>query len=91
MEFEWDEEKSEACFQGRGFDFAYAAQVFLDPSRTVLSDDRMIYGEARYQVYGTIEGRLFVVVFTQRQGRLRIISARKAIQREVKRHGRLQN
>ena len=91
MEFEWDEEKSEACFHYRGFDFAYATQVFSDPSRTVLSDDRMVYGEARYQVYGTIDGRLFLVVFTRRRKRLRIISARKANQREVKRYGRLQN
>jgi hypothetical protein len=91
MEFEWDDDKSEACFQERGFDFAYATQVFFDPDRTVLNDDRVIYGEARYQVYGTISGRLFVVVCTQRGGRLRVISARKANQREVKRYGRLQN
>ena len=91
MEFEWDDDKSEACFQERGFDFSYATQVFLDPDRTVLSDERMIYGESRYQVYGTVTNRLFVVVFTQRNGRLRIISARKANQREVKRYGRLQN
>jgi uncharacterized DUF497 family protein len=91
MDFEWDEDKSEACFQDRGFDFAYAAQVFFDPNRTVLPDDRMTYGEARYQVFGTIAGRLFVVVCTRRGGRMRIISARKANQREVKRYGRLQN
>ena len=91
MEFEWDDGKSEACFQKRGFDFAYATQVFLDPDRTVLSDERMIYGESRYQVYGTVTKQLFVVVFTQRKGRLRIISARKANQREVKRYRRLQN
>lgn len=89
MEFEWGEDKSEACLQERGF--AYAAQVFFDPDRTVLPDDRMTYGEVRYQVYGTIAGRLFVVVFTQRGGRLRIISARKGNQREVRRYGRLQN
>ena len=58
MDFEWDEDKSEACFQERGFDFAYAAHVFFDPDRTVLPDERIIYGEARYQVYGTIlDGR----------------------------------
>ncbi len=30
MKFEWDDAKSEACLRGRGFDFAYAARVFLD-------------------------------------------------------------
>jgi len=29
MEFEWDEEKSLCCLHERGFDFLYAAQVFL--------------------------------------------------------------
>jgi uncharacterized protein len=91
LEFKWDEDKSEACFQERGSDFACAAQVFFDPDRTVLPDDRVTYGEARYRVYGTITGRLFVVVCTQRGGRLRIITARKANQREVRRYGRLQN
>ena len=30
MEFEWDEAKSGACFEHRGFDFAYAVASFLD-------------------------------------------------------------
>ena len=40
MEFEWDEAKSQACFQERGFDFEYAAQAFFDPNRQVLQDTR---------------------------------------------------
>jgi uncharacterized DUF497 family protein len=32
MQFEWNEGKSEACFKGRGFDFAYAAMVFAAPN-----------------------------------------------------------
>ena len=35
MEFEWDEAKNSACFERRGFDFAYAVRAFLDPHRTV--------------------------------------------------------
>jgi len=35
MNFEWDEAKSEACFQERGFDFAYVARAFFDPDRLV--------------------------------------------------------
>jgi len=35
MDFEWDDAKSEACFAGRGFDFAYAIQVFFDPDRLI--------------------------------------------------------
>jgi len=45
MNFEWDEIKSEACFDERGFDFAYAAQAFFDPNRTIRADLRHSYGE----------------------------------------------
>jgi uncharacterized DUF497 family protein len=83
MNFEWDEDKSERCFTERGFDFAYAAQVFFDSNRVVKADTRRSYGEERYQVMGMVEQRLFALVYTPRQGVMRIISARKANQREV--------
>lgn len=84
MQFEWDEAKSEACFRNRGFDFAYAVFAFADPDRMVRQDSRYSYGEDRYQLIGRIEGRLFVLVYTPRNDVMRIISARKANQREVK-------
>lgn len=84
MQFEWDEAKSEACFRNRGFDFAYVAFAFADPDRMVRQDSRYSYGEDRYQLIGRIEGRLFVLVYTPRNDVMRIISARKANQREVK-------
>ena len=83
MNFEWDEAKSEACFRERGFDFAYAARAFFDPDRLIQADTRRSYGQERYQLLGKIEQRLFVVVYTPRDDVLRIISARKANQREV--------
>lgn len=86
IELEWDEAKSNACFEERGFDFAYAAQVFFDPYRIVQLDTRHDYGEDRYQVLGKIDGRLFVVVYTPRYYWTRIFSARKANQREVRRY-----
>jgi uncharacterized DUF497 family protein len=54
MNFEWDESKSDACFNLRGFDFAYAARVFFDPDRIVQEDDRRSYGEPRYQLTGAL-------------------------------------
>lgn len=87
MEFEWDDTKSEACFAERGFDFAYAVRVFLDPARHVEADERFNYGEPRFRVLGHIEGRLFVVIYTPRAGVFRIISARKANRKEVTRYG----
>jgi hypothetical protein len=86
MNFEWDEAKSEACFRGRGFDFAYAASAFADPKRIIRQDVRFGYSEERYQLIGRIGSRLFVVVYTPRHDAIRIISARKANAREVKRY-----
>ena len=84
--FEWDEQKSEACFQYRGFDFLYAARAFVDTQKIVEEDLRRVYGERRFRLMGKIEHRLFVVVYTKRQGAVRIISARKANQREMHRY-----
>ncbi|SFM13543.1 BrnT family toxin [Nitrosomonas communis] len=84
MNFEWDEAKSEACFRERGFDFAYAAHAFFDPNRVIQLDARYSYNEERYQLMGKIEQRLFVLVYTPRSDVMRIISARKANQREIR-------
>jgi uncharacterized DUF497 family protein len=86
MEFEWDESKSEVCFNQRGFDFAYAIRAFLDPNRVVRADIRWDYGEDRYQLLGSIEARVFFLVYTLRGETIRIISARKANRREVQRY-----
>ncbi len=83
MNFEWDEAKSTACFEQRGFDFAYAARAFFDPDRIIHADTRRSYGEERYQLMGMIDRRLFVAVYTRRHDVIRIISARKANQREL--------
>ena len=86
MEFEWDEDKSNACFEERGFDFSYVLKVFLDPNRMVRQDHRWDYGEDRFQLTGTIEERVFVLIYTHRSTSIRIISVRKANQREVQDH-----
>ena len=82
-EFEWDAAKSNACFRHRGFDFAFALSVFSDPQHLVIKDGRWDYGEDRFQVMGLIEDRVYVVIYTYRSSTVRIISARKANQREV--------
>jgi uncharacterized DUF497 family protein len=87
VQFEWDDAKSDVCFAKRGFDFAYAVQVFLDPDRLVEADNRFDYGEPRYRVLGQIEGRVFLVVYTPRGETFRLISARKANAKEVAHYG----
>ena len=66
------------------YDILTAARALFDPDRLVQADARHSYGEERYQLMGKIEHRLFVVVYTPRHDVIRIISARKANQREVK-------
>lgn len=84
MKFTWDPIKSQACFQERGFDFEYVVACFFDPNHIVKQDHRWDYGEDRFQLYGMIDGRLFLVVYTVRGSVNLIISARKANSREVK-------
>lgn len=55
VDFEWDEDKSNRCFEEGGFDFAYAIRAFLDPERDVLVDDRWEYGESRYILRGPLK------------------------------------
>lgn len=86
MDFEWDESKSEACAKTRRFNFDYATFAFSDPNRIIEPDTWHEYGEDRFRLIGMIEGRLYVVIYTPRGTLIRIISARKANQREVKRY-----
>jgi uncharacterized DUF497 family protein len=79
--FEWDAGKSEATFAERGLDFEAAALVF-DGIYLERPDLRRDYGEPRYLVTGEIDGLVLTVVWTPRGHRRRIISARRASQRE---------
>jgi uncharacterized DUF497 family protein len=86
MDFEWDLVKSNSCQISRNFDFAYVISIFEDPTLLVERDQRWEYGEERFQALGVIDGRVFSVIFTRRVRAIRIISARKANSREVKRY-----
>jgi uncharacterized DUF497 family protein len=77
MEVEWDEAKSARCREERGFSFAYAVRTFADPDRLIEPDTRFDYPKERFRLMVPIEGRIFVVVFTRRAERTRIISARQ--------------
>jgi uncharacterized protein len=79
--FEWDQTKSRATLQKRGFDFEYAARIF-EGTAIEREDRRRDYGERRMVSVGSIEDDVFVVVYTWRGSRRRIISARRASRRE---------
>ena len=66
--------------------FEYAARVFLASPRLDAEDVRRDYGEERRLTLGKIEGRLYAVAYTVRGGIVRLISARKANERERRRY-----
>ena len=86
MQFEWDEDKAAINVDKHGISFELAALVFLDGDRLHESDDRRDYGEDRLVTMGHIENRLHVVVYTETEDAIRIISARKANKREQERY-----
>ncbi len=86
MTFEWDEHKARRNIVKHAVRFEYAARIFLDPRRLDAEDNRRDYGEERRLTLGTIEGRLFVVAYTLRGAVIRLISARKANEREQRKY-----
>jgi len=81
MQFEWDEQKRKANIRKHGFDFRDARKVFSSPM-LVAPDDRYDYGEDRWIGIGMLEGRIVVVIFTERDDTIRIISIIKALTHE---------
>lgn len=79
--FEWDDAKSDACLEERGFSFADVLVIFAGPLLQK-PDDRKDYGELRIRAAGLIEGVPFMVVYTVRGDCFRIISARKMHRKE---------
>ena len=85
MEFEWDTDKAHSNLEKHGIGFAEAMTVFGDPLEVTISDPDHAEGEARFLSLGLSEqGRLLVVSYTEREGRIRLISARTAEPRERK-------
>ena len=81
MEITFDEEKRRLTLQTRGLDFADAGKIF-DGVELTWEDDRFDYGEVRYNTFGALGGRLVALTWTIRDGARRIISMRKANDRE---------
>lgn len=75
MEFEWDPAKAESNLEKHGISFVAAAKMLQGPHVRIPSHRG---GEVRYLGIGELNGRILTVVYTMRQGRYRIISARRA-------------
>lgn len=89
MEFEWDEAKAENNLAKHGLTFGEAVAVFNDP-RHIDVDSSAGHLEQRRRATGRIETRTVRVIYTMRDGRCRLISARAARKQEIEDYGNRQ-
>jgi hypothetical protein len=81
--FEWHSAKAVANAKAHGVSFEEAVTVFQDPLAQVHTDPDHSESEAREILIGhSAERRLLLVAFTDRQGKIRLISAREVTRRE---------
>lgn len=86
FDFEWDEPKRRKTLEERGIDFIDLIPLFRRPGVLQWEDLRQDYGEPRYNLLGELNGRLFHLTYTCRGDTIRIISARRANERERRRY-----
>lgn len=85
MLVEFDPDKRDKTLTERGLDFARVWEVFA--SRHFAAEDvREDYSEPRYITAGRLDGRMVVMVWTPRGETRRVISMRKANEREQARY-----
>ncbi|MCA9980007.1 MAG: BrnT family toxin [Anaerolineales bacterium] len=77
MKFNWHEPKRQKTLQERGLDFAHAELVFQGATFT-FEDDRYDYSEQRWVTMGLLRGQVVVIVHTEAETEIRIISMREA-------------
>jgi uncharacterized DUF497 family protein len=85
IRFEWDPDKAERNLDKHGVSFVEAATVLEDPLSMTFYDPDHSIDEDRFITVGLSRvGKLLVVAHTDREDRIRIISAREATRRERK-------
>lgn len=82
VDISYDAGKSQRNLVARGLPFSCVARLVWSTA-LVREDTRRDYGEKRFFVLGLIDERLHAMVFTPRDGRVHVISLRKANSREV--------
>ena len=85
MEVEWDSKKAISNLKKHGIDFADTVAVLEDEKAITLLENYP--EEERFITVGMDSfGRILVIVYTMRENRIRIISARKATAKEIKKY-----
>ena len=85
MNFEWDRTKADANERKHGVSFLEACEVFDDDHSSAVRDPDHSLDEDRYLIFGMSKGgRYLVVPYTERDDRIRLISAREMTPQERK-------
>ena len=85
--FEWNPEKAEANLNKHGVSFEEAETVFTDPLSLTVPDPLHSDEENRFIITGfSDERRQLVIVHTDRNDKIRIISARLATPNERRKY-----
>jgi len=83
MKLEWNPKKAAENERKHQVSFHEASTVFGDPMAITFTDPDHSKDEYRFLTYGVSRfNRLLIVLHTEREGRVRIITARKATRRE---------
>jgi uncharacterized DUF497 family protein len=83
LEIDWDDNKRLSNIERHGIDFAEVYSIFDNPYLDQ-EDTRKDYGEKRIKVIGLIKNVVCVIIYTPRDTTIRVISARRANERERK-------
>ncbi len=85
LEFEWDSDKADRNLREHGVSFDEATTVFRDTLSITIADPDHSASEHRFIDVGmSHRGELLVVSYTEREDKIRIISARRATRAERK-------
>ena len=84
MRIEFNPAKDETNFSEHGLRFKEFEG--FDDEPLVIIDNRADYGEVRYRSFGRIDGVGHMIVYTIRNGAMRLISFRRAHEKEMRRY-----
>jgi uncharacterized DUF497 family protein len=88
MDYEYDPAKNSSNIARHGMPLS-DAEAFEWETAVVREDDRFQYDEQRFEATGLIGDQLHVMIYCERSKVIRIISLRKATNREKKRYGKV--
>jgi uncharacterized DUF497 family protein len=87
MRLIFDPLKDQSNQAKHGLSFSDFQGFDAEPEPLTVVDDRVDYGEIRYQTFGRINGVGYMVVTAKSESALRLISFRRAHEKEMRRYG----